>query len=391
MNASQGHRERLRRRFLTDASQLSTAEHLELLLTYAIPRQDVAPLAQTLLAHFGSLEELFQASPDELLHVNGVGEATAVLIQLVVHLHNNKPDPLPHEAVSLPIQSSLFADDAPDTPPSSNDLTDSTGSDMRTFTNDLASTALEYLPQIVTFQQIDDFQRHLAETLPYNSVSSRKRYARNLLNRYYFENNIDTHLTRLFSWRPDDVTHQAALFYETIRAEPTVQFVAEEIVWPALPVGYVTRQQLRQQILSLFPAVSAATIKRMVYSLLNVYAVFSVGELDEEMLHVRIREGNLPAFLYILTAEFPQPGIYSFDMLEQGPMRRWLLWDREWMRRQLYNLRDFGIISKISEIDAMRQFTLAFDQRTALRHYFEHPRLHEMALRETAVTETSPS
>lgn len=391
MTTSPGHRERLRHRFLADANQLSPPEQLELLLTYAIPRQDVAPLSQALLSQFGSLDELLHATLAELLQVNGVGETTAVLIQLVAHLQKHLPDALPQTTASIPIQASLFTDDAPAAATASHDVTDPTGSDMRTFTNDLASTALKYLPQAVNFQQIDDFQRHLEETLPYNSVNSRKRYARNLLNRYYFANNLDTHLTRLFTWRPDEAALQAALFYETVHTEPTVRFVAEEVVWPALPVGYVTRQQLRQQMQSLFPAISAATIKRMVYSLLNVYAVFGMGELDEEKLSVQVHDGDLPAFLYILTAEFPLPGIYSFDALEQGPMRRWLLWDREWMRRQLYNLRDLGVISKISEIDAMRQFTLAFDQRAALRHYFAHPRRSEMALRETAVTETPPS
>ena len=43
------------------------------------------------------------------------------------------------------------------------------------------------------------------------------------------------------------------------------------------------------------------------------------------------------------------------------------------------------------QLDTMRQFTLAFDQRAALRHYFEHHRRNEMVLRETAVTETPPS
>lgn len=389
MNASPGHRERLRRRFLTESSELSSDELLELLLSFAIPRQDVAPLANTLLAYFGSLANVFKASHDELMQVTGVGEATAVLIQLVSHL--NLPHLSPPSTPSTIEQPSLFTGDVAHTPSSRRSPDHPTKSDIRTFTNDLASAALEYLPQVTRFNQILDFQQHLEETLPYNSVSSRKRYARNLLNRYYIENNIDTHLTRLFAWRPDKGTLQAALFYETVCAEPTVQFVAEEVIWSALPVGYVTRLQLRQQMESRFPEVSLATIKRMVYSLLNVYAVFGIGEVDEERLSIQVHESNLSAFLYVLTAEFPLPGIYSFKDIEQGPMRRWLLWDRGWLRRQLYNLRDYGIISKISEIDTLRQFTLAFDQRGALRHYFEHPRRGEMALRETAVTEATDS
>ena len=63
-------------------------------------------------------------------------------------------------------------------------------------------------------------------------------------------------------------------------------------------------------------------------------------------------------------------------------MRHWLLWDREWMQQQLYNLRDLSILSKVSQIDTLRQFTLQFDQRTALRHYFEHPERVSLALRE---------
>lgn len=189
MNASPGHRERLRRRFLTDTSELSSDELLELLLTFAIPRQDVAPLAKALLTYFGSLDGVFQASHDELRQVTGVGEATAVLIQLVSHL--NLPNLSSQSTTPTIVQSRLFADDVPETPFTSHPPDHPTGSDMRTFTNDLASTALEYLPQVINFKQILDFQQHLEETLPYNSVSSRKRYARNLLNRYYIENNID--------------------------------------------------------------------------------------------------------------------------------------------------------------------------------------------------------
>ncbi len=50
--SSSGHRARLRQRFLADSTALSDAELVELVLTYVIPRQDVAPQAQALLARF---------------------------------------------------------------------------------------------------------------------------------------------------------------------------------------------------------------------------------------------------------------------------------------------------------------------------------------------------
>ncbi len=82
-----GHRLRLRRRF--DATGLKGFdEHtaLELLLFYALPRQDTNPLAHRLLEHFGSLAAVFSASKEELMQVKGVGENTAILLRLVPQL-----------------------------------------------------------------------------------------------------------------------------------------------------------------------------------------------------------------------------------------------------------------------------------------------------------------
>ena len=66
---STGHRARLRQRFLADPAVLSEVEMLELLLTYAIPRRDVAPLAQALVDRFGSADRVLTASYEELIVV----------------------------------------------------------------------------------------------------------------------------------------------------------------------------------------------------------------------------------------------------------------------------------------------------------------------------------
>ncbi len=79
-----GHRQRLRHRFLQGgAAALQDYELLELLLTFAIPYSDVKPLAKTMIAHFGSLSRVLDASPEALLEVQGIREYSAVLIRLV--------------------------------------------------------------------------------------------------------------------------------------------------------------------------------------------------------------------------------------------------------------------------------------------------------------------
>ena len=63
----EGHRERLRERFLTQgADALSETEFLELILFFSIPRVDTKPLAKKLLEAFGSLDGVLAASSEEL-------------------------------------------------------------------------------------------------------------------------------------------------------------------------------------------------------------------------------------------------------------------------------------------------------------------------------------
>lgn len=82
-----GHRERLRERFINAGlSGFAPHEALELLLTYAIPRQDVKPLANRLIRHFGSLNGVLEASSKDLQAVPGIGKSASVLLSLLLPL-----------------------------------------------------------------------------------------------------------------------------------------------------------------------------------------------------------------------------------------------------------------------------------------------------------------
>ena len=86
-NPHAGHRERLRRRFLTSGLEgFSDHEVLELLLCYAIPRRDVNDMAHALIERFGSLAGALDAPASELMTIPGIGEQAAVLIKLIPQL-----------------------------------------------------------------------------------------------------------------------------------------------------------------------------------------------------------------------------------------------------------------------------------------------------------------
>ncbi len=77
------HRQNLRRRFLISKESLPDYELLEMLLFFAIPRKDTKPLAKMLLKKFGNLDGVINADKDQLLSIDGVGEATINMLQLI--------------------------------------------------------------------------------------------------------------------------------------------------------------------------------------------------------------------------------------------------------------------------------------------------------------------
>lgn len=86
-NDSKGHRLRLREKFnRAGTTALNDYEILELLLTYAIPRRDVKPIAKDLIKNFKTLRGVMDAPLDELEMVEGIGENAATLFKLAKEL-----------------------------------------------------------------------------------------------------------------------------------------------------------------------------------------------------------------------------------------------------------------------------------------------------------------
>jgi DNA repair protein RadC len=62
---------------------MTEVQVLEFVLTFFIPRKDTNDIAHLLLDEFGSLKKVLDASPEELMKVDGIGERTAKLLTLL--------------------------------------------------------------------------------------------------------------------------------------------------------------------------------------------------------------------------------------------------------------------------------------------------------------------
>jgi len=81
-NPHEGHRKKLKKRFLTEGlDHFEDHNILELILFFAIPRRDTNEVAHALLSKFGSLSRVFEAGIEDLCRVDGIGENAAHLIK----------------------------------------------------------------------------------------------------------------------------------------------------------------------------------------------------------------------------------------------------------------------------------------------------------------------
>ena len=83
----EGHRERVREKVRQNGlNGFSSHEIIELLLFYASPRGDTNASAHRLMDRFGSLSAVLEAPYEELIAVDGIGDAAATLLGLVPEL-----------------------------------------------------------------------------------------------------------------------------------------------------------------------------------------------------------------------------------------------------------------------------------------------------------------
>ena len=79
------HRERLKEKFLEfGLDGLEDHELVELLLFYAVPRQNTNEIAHRLINEYGRLSDILEADTENLMKIKGISKHSAVLFKLIL-------------------------------------------------------------------------------------------------------------------------------------------------------------------------------------------------------------------------------------------------------------------------------------------------------------------
>jgi hypothetical protein len=388
-----GHRERLRQRFSEAPAQLTDAQRLELLLTFAIPRRDMAPIAARLLERFGSLDQLFSAPNAEIAGVEGIGEHSALLIRLVATLRGNGTVAGHKAATSAtrPTAPSVFESDrqtvrpaAPSAPaarPEPEQIVretvfrhprDSVVAPMRKkqmpkrartglFSAGVFDDAARLVSKIPLDADPDAARKFLErEGLHYSGATTRNRYASYIVVRLFPAKRVDTALLR-FARRFDGTQAlRDVVFHRFMTAEPVLAAAINEVLLPALGRGHMMRIHLRRYLAQRFPDAKKKSIDTCAKAIVEALAASKLADVTKTTVTAHFRSIDLRAFAFILHSEFAEPGVHKMEAIESSTVFKAMLWPADAMKTALYELRNQGLISKVSEIDSVRQFTTKF-------------------------------
>jgi len=360
---NKGHRQRLRDRFASgEESSRSEEALLELLLTYAIPQKDVQPLAKRLLSEYGSLPALLENSMETLCQFDGVKENSAVLLKLVDWIRRHYGPKRHEKETRKPLrQTTLFEASSPEleqapsavAEPRREKVIQRYGTEM--FGKAVLKEAIEILPRLPDSESLDEIRSFLRAKLHFSAEQTRQRYANYIIRRMFPNGYADAPLLLFAKAFPDSQELRDVCFYRFLLSEPLEVEIIEDLILPNLGTGRLSRERIRKRLAEKFP--EAKSIVDCGKAIVDALTAGGVVKADRTKISFAYREIPVASFAFILHSEFQEPGMYDIRKLDENRMIRAMLWNPERVLHALYELRNQGLISKISEIDNIRQFT----------------------------------
>lgn len=355
-----GHRSRLKSRFLGGEEASRTDEAiLELLLTYAIPQRDVLPLTKQMLYRFGDLAGVLDADPVALSQITGVKTNTVTLIKAIDFINKARFEKKQSGGGKEEILLNLEETNRGSRDSVSTTLLPIRRKEATIFGKAVLKEAIQLLPSLPDTTSVEVIRDFLRKNLHFNSEGTRKRNAAYITQRLFPAGLADKAIRYFGKESRYEAEIKDVCFYRFCKAEPLMQDVMADLILPSLGMGRLSRQKISNYLRERFP--NSKSISDGSRSIVDALIAGGVATASREVVAFSVRPIRMASFAFVLHSEFPEPGIYSLEMAESNAYFQSLLWTPQSILNALYELRNNGLISKVSEIDSIRQFTLKYD------------------------------
>ncbi len=219
----------------------------------------------------------------------------------------------------------------------------------------LLKEAIAALPDIPDSDSLEEVRRHLRAKLHFSAEQTRVRNANYIIHRMFPPGRVDYAMRAFARHFAGTGDLREVCFYRFMKAEPIVQQTISTLLLPNLSAGRLLRSRIRGFLESLHP--HSRSIGDCSKGIIDALAAGGVVRADRAEISFRYRDVPLRAFAFVVHSEFPEPAMYDLTKLETNQTILAMLWNPDRLLPSLYELRNHGIISKISEIDSIRQFT----------------------------------
>ena len=135
--------------------------------------------------------------------------------------------------------------------------------------------------------------------------------------------------------------------------------ITENVLLPVIADGVIKRNALSDYLQYQYP--QSNSVKDCVNAITEAWSAAGIARCTKNSISFTYRRINPAAFAFILYSEFPDPGLYDIGLLERSSAVNLMLWEPEGILPALYELRNQGLLSKVSQIDSVRQFTTQYN------------------------------
>ncbi|MBM3157744.1 MAG: hypothetical protein FJ004_10755 [Chloroflexi bacterium] len=227
--------------------------------------------------------------------------------------------------------------------------------------------AIAILPTVPQSGSADEVRAFLRSHLHFNSEGTRTDYAGYIVKRMFPQGSIDAPLLTFASLFEGKRELRDTCFYRFCKSEPLMADAVVDLLLPAIGVGIITREAVRTYLGEKFGP-SHKYIPKCAQAIVETLVAANLATSEKQAIAFAYRDILLPSFAFVLHSEFAEPGMYDISKLEESRAVKAMLWNPDRILPSLYELRNQGIISKISEIDNIRQFTTKWKLEEVVQH-----------------------